>query len=88
MGNKTSCSIDSIIFSDPRVRKDVEKRIIQAVVKEQHNHYVDYDFTVYDVLCVMVNNGLEWHGSIRYAGQIGSFRIEKIKLIQRLCKCH
>ena len=87
MGSTISCSINGILFSSTEKHKNVKKRLIQAVVKEQNSYYADYDFTSYETVCSITNRGLQYHGSIRYGTQTGSFTIDKEKLVQRLCKC-
>jgi hypothetical protein len=87
MGSTTSCSITGISFSSKAKRKDVRKRIIQAVSKDHNSYYVDYDFTVHDTVCNISNEGLQYVGSIRYGTQAGEFRIDKANLCQRFSKC-
>ena len=87
MGSTTSCSITGISFSSTEKRKDVKKRLIQAVAKEHNGYYIDYDFTAHDTVTVITDVGIRYVGSLRCGHQVGGFTITKTNLLQSLCKC-
>ena len=87
MGSTTSCSIRGISFLSQVKLEDIKKRLIQHIAKDQNNYYIDYDFTAYDIICCITNTGLQFNGSIKIGTQTGKFTIDKVKLLQRCCKC-
>lgn len=95
MGNSVTVSIKNIYFSDSKVQKYIEQRLIDMVVNSDPYYFFNYDtpykrdtsahLTVYNTTCIYTENGIEWWGDLEYKTRRGQFHIRKISRL-KLCK--
>ena len=67
--------------------ENLEKKIINLVVKQQRSYYTEKNFIIDATISIFSPEGLKWIGGIYYYGQSGSFIILKQRLHERICKC-